>query len=138
MFGLGVRWSRRGLYLLLILTFLRDKLEVFTGPWVESFSDQMHAHLHTDAVTNFIVVPLLLAIAIFFDQVIVILFKLSLAVLAYAIWHAMSLGYCQSPRLLDGIVSCGMAGVQLSIDLASTYLHHLGTTFVRYLWCHVC
>jgi hypothetical protein len=61
---------------------------------------------------------MLMAIAIWFDQIIVIFFKLSLLWLALVVWHAFSHGDCKAPGVLDGILSCGMFVAQASFDLA--------------------
>jgi hypothetical protein len=118
MSGTTVRWSRRGLYFLFIMTFLWEKIECFIEPWVYYFDFRTHARIDPGFVTTFLIVPMLMVIAIWFDQIIVIFFKLSLLWLALVVWHAFSHGDCKAPGVLDGILSCGMFVAQASFDLA--------------------
>jgi hypothetical protein len=127
-----IRWSRRGLYFLLIWTFLWDDLY----DWVCYLGFVMHAHFNPASVTSFFVVPALGAIAIFFDQVIVLLFKLSLIWLALAIWYAFSHGHCRGPGTLDGIASCGMFIAQASLDFAVYNIYCFTADIVRWMFHH--
>jgi hypothetical protein len=125
-----IRWSRRGLYLVLIWTFLWDDLY----DWVCYFSVLTHTRFNAASVTTFLVAPALGAIVIFFDQVIVLLFKLSLIWLALAIWYAFSHGYCGGPGVLDGIASCGMFIARESLDFAAYNIHCFITDVVRWMF----
>jgi hypothetical protein len=134
MSGTTLRWSRRGLYFLFIMAFLWEEIECFVEPWVYYLDFKTHANLNPGFVTTFFVVPTLMAIAIFFDQVIVILFKLSLVWMALALWYAFSHGDCKGSGLLDGLVSCGMFIAQASLDLAIYNINCFVASFVRFIF----
>jgi hypothetical protein len=130
--GTTIRWSRRGLYFLLITAFLWGEIERFVDPWVRQFHLRAHAHLST--IATLFGVSMLTAIAIYFDNVIVMLFKLSLIWLALAVWYAVSHGECNSPAPLDGIASCGMSIAKVSFGLAIYNIHHFVASIVQLIF----